>query len=347
MIELSTLAQSGAELDASQIRSAADALLDESVSTQAKAAFLTALAQRGESPAEIAGFAQAFLGHARDPMIDLDSLPGPAIDVCGTGGDQLHLFNVSTTAMFMVAAAGAVVVKHGNRGITSKSGGADVLEALGVRIDLPPGEIGDCLRQTGVGFLFAPLYHPAFKTVAPVRKELAAQGQRTMFNLLGPLLNPAQPRYQLVGVFGPKLPPVLAEILGRMGRTRAWAVHGTTADGQPMDELSTLGPTCVCRIENGQLSPPETIEPAQLGLPAAMIDDLEGGDAEENARILLAILSGEETGPKSDLAVLNASAALVITGLAESLGEGLSMARETVRNGKALEKLQALQAWSS
>src|SRR5688572_30956821 len=181
------------ELTSREVEVAASLLLDPAAPDEKKERLLEALAVKGETPGEIAGFVEAFLQQAVDPRLGMLELEGPTLDVCGTGGDQLDLFNVSTTAMFIAAAAGAVVVKHGNRGITSKSGGADVLEALGVRIDLSPDDFGRCLSHVGAAFLFAPLYHPAFKAVAPVRKQLAEEGRRTVFNLLGPLLNPARP----------------------------------------------------------------------------------------------------------------------------------------------------------
>lgn len=329
----------GRELDPCRIATAAAALLDDAVPNEAKAAFLSALSDKGETAAEIAGFAAAFLDRAVAPVIDRDRIPKPFLDVCGTGGDKLNLFNVSTTSVFILAACGVAVVKHGNRGITSKSGGADVLEALGIRIDLPAEDFGRCLEHVGAGFLFAPLYHPAFKAVAPVRRQLAEEGRRTIFNLLGPLLNPARPDYQLIGVFDPAVGPVFAEILSRLGRKVAWAVHGTTETGAGMDELSTLGKSIVWsaagpeRIES-------IIEPSSLPLGSGTTADLEGGDAKDNAAILTGILNGTLTGPKRDLVTLNAAAGLVITGKAGDLAEGLRLANEAVDTGAALAVLE-------
>jgi len=206
------------ELTTREVEVAAAMLLDTSVSDAKKARFLKGLAQKGETPAEIAGFVEAFLERAVDPGMDLIEFEGPTIDVCGTGGDKLDLFNISTTSMFVIAAGGAVVVKHGNRGITSKSGGADVLEALGIEIDCEPEKFRECLDKAGVGFLFAMKYHPAFKAVGPVRKQLAEEGQRTIFNLIGPLLNPARPECQLVGICLTGLRHAYAEILNRLIR---------------------------------------------------------------------------------------------------------------------------------
>ncbi len=317
---------------------AAAALLDESVAHEEKAAFLSALSDRGETPGEIAAFAEAFLERAVSPQVDRALIGKPLIDVCGTGGDRLGLFNVSTGAVFVLAACGAAVVKHGNRGITSPSGGADVLEALGIRIDLPPGDFGRCLAEVGAGFLFAPLYHPAFKAVAPVRKQLGEQGRRTIFNLLGPLLNPARPEYQLIGVFDPEIGPAFARILPMLGRESAWVVHGRTEDGQGMDEISTLGLTRVWKT--GPADPIEVaIEPGEFGFAAAKTSDLVGGDAATNAAILTAILEGTDAGPRRDLVVLNAAAGLVVAGLAADLADGIARAGEALASGAALAVL--------
>ena len=228
------------------------------------------------------------------------------LDVCGTGGDRAGLFNVSTAVMLVAAACGARVVKHGNRGVTSKCGGADVLEALGVRIDLPPEA---ALDAAGCCFLFAPLYHPAFKAVAPVRKALAEEGSATIFNLFGPLLNPARPDFQLAGVFDRKLLPLYAETFRLLGRKRGWAVHGSGG----LDEVSTLGPSEVHAVEDGAMRR-FSIRPEALGMGLAEIEDLRGGDARKNAELLEEILLGRERGPKRDIVVLNAACALVVAG---------------------------------
>lgn len=331
-------------LDPSRVEEAAAQLLDASVAVTAKAAFLEALSSKGETPEEITAFVNAFLQHAVRPPVRVDTLPGPSIDVCGTGGDKLNLFNVSTTSMFILAAGGAVVVKHGNRGITSKCGGADVLEALGIRIDLPAEQFAETVARERVGFMLAPQYHPAFKEVAPVRKLLAEKGVRTIFNLVGPLLNPVQPDFQLVGVFDQALPPVYARILQLLGRKAAWAVHGTTGDGRGMDEISTLAETRVCRWDGACLSE-ETIDPRGFGFqPDATVAELQGQSAEDNARILQSILDGSETGPKRDIALLNAAAGFVIAGLSPTLAAGVAHAREVLASGAALERLHALQA---
>jgi len=336
----------GADLSPDQVAEAAAALLDEAVSDADKAAFLRALADKGETPTEIAAFVNAFLERAVDPALDRAAINRPLLDVCGTGGDQLDLFNVSTASVFVLAAAGVAVVKHGNRGITSKSGGADVLEALGIRIDLPPESVGDCLREVGAAFLFAPLYHPAFKTVAPVRKQLAAEGRRTLFNLLGPLLNPTRPDYQLIGVFDENLTPAFAKILGRLGRRHAWAVHGRTETGAGMDELSSIGATAVRETRDGQ-SRAFSVDPAALGIAPARVEDLRGGDAAENAALLRGILDGSVAGPKRDIVLLNAAAGLVICDKAENLAAGLELAGEAITCGAALDRLNAWRNFSA
>ncbi len=342
MRELTELLSSGTELSASQVATAATALLDEGLDNAEKAAFLKALAARGETPAEIAAFVAAFLDRAVDPGFTPADCSGPTIDVCGTGGDKLDLFNISTASVFVLAGGGACVVKHGNRGITSKSGGADVLEALGVRIDLPVGALRDCVLQNGAGFLFAPLYHPAFKAIVPVRKQLAEEGVRTVFNLIGPLLNPVQPDYQLVGVFDAALTAPFAEILGRLGRKAAWAVHGSAPGGLGVDELSLSGTTAVSAWD-GDSVVDQTIDPRELGLEFAGLDSLRGGGPQENAAILRAVLDGSERGPRRDIVCLNAAAAFAVCGLADDLAGGLELARAVIDDGRAIGKLEALR----
>lgn len=333
----------GQELSTREIDVAAEMLLDSSVGNEKKADLLRALSAKGETPAEIAGFVEAFLVHAVDPEVHTLDLQGPTLDVCGTGGDKLDLFNVSTTAMFIAAAAGAVVVKHGNRGITSKSGGADVLEALGIQIDLPPETFRKCLEKAGIGFLFAPKYHPAFKKVVEVRKALALEGVRTIFNLIGPLLNPARPECQLVGVFQRELAPAFAEILQRLGRDSAWVVHGTTGDGRSVDEVSLMGSTRICKSGAYQDLEDEEVRPRDFGLHHAEVSDLQGGDAQTNAAVLQAILTGQETGPKRDMVLLNAGAAIACCGLADDMGSGIELARSLIDDGSAYERLRLFQ----
>ena len=331
------------ELNATQVEAAAVHLLDPGLSDEKKVQLLEALAVKGETPAEIAGFVEVFLNHAVDPQLSGLELEGPTLDVCGTGGDQLDLFNVSTTAMFIAAAAGAVVVKHGNRGITSKSGGADVLEALGVRIDLNADQFRSCVEVAGLGFMFAPNYHPAFKAVAAARKSLAVRGVKTLFNLIGPLLNPAKPRCQLVGVFSNALCPVFVEILERLGRESAWVVYGSTSDGRAVDEVSLMGPTRILKGGSEQNRQEVEVVPSDFGLVFCGVNDLQGGDARQNALILESVLSGRETGPKCDMVLLNAGAAIACAGLAGDIAGGIEISREVIRSGAALNRLRLLK----
>lgn len=330
-------------LDATQIATAAAQLVDPAVESVQKADFLRALAKKGETPAEIAAFVNEFLKLAVDPGLDRAKLPGPMLDVVGTGGDQLHLFNVSTTAMFILAAGGVCVTKHGNRGITSKAGGADVLEALGIQIDLPKEKVVAGIEKTGLGFFFAPLYHPAFKAVVEARKLLAAEGQRSIFNMLGPLLNPGRPDYQLIGVFDPKLTHTFGEILVQLGRKGAWVVHGSTGDGRGMDELSSLGINDICEVKAGQLRD-TTLDPHKLGFAHAKVEELVGGEAAENATILESVLAGTTQGPKRDIAVLNAAAGFVITGIRDGIESGKAFAEELLDRGAAHSKLREMQS---
>ncbi|MGC3988595.1 MAG: anthranilate phosphoribosyltransferase [Chthoniobacteraceae bacterium] len=340
MQSLAQSIQHGTVLDREQLGQAVAWLLDEAVTIEQKAEFLIALHTRGETAEEIAAFVEALLAHAVDPALEPGLLPGPMIDICGTGGDKLNLFNISTTSMFVVAAAGAVVVKHGNRSVTSQCGGADVLEELGVRIDLPPTDFKRCVETHGFGFLFAPHYHPAFKSIGPVRKHLASQGRTSIFNLLGPLLNPARPPYQLSGIFDPSRLMKYAQVFQLLGRKCAWAVHGSGAD-----EIVPYG------ITDGVVATPSSLESflidsTRLGVPPATLEDLRGGGRKENAAILLGILADEVTGPKRDAVRLNAAAALVVCGLAPGMASGMELATLQLENGAALGKLRALQQFS-
>jgi anthranilate phosphoribosyltransferase len=332
----------GKSLSSAQVTAAAAFLVEPSAAAEEKAGLLRALARKGETPDEIAAFVGEFLKLAIDPGIDSAKAPGPILDVVGTGGDNLNLFNVSTTAMFVLAGGGVCIVKHGNRGITGKSGGADVLEALGIKIDLPRERVAAGVQSIGLGFLFAPLYHPAFKAVAEARKILAAEGQRSIFNILGPLLNPARPDYQLIGVFDPALTKTFADILKKLGRKGAWIVHGSAGAGRGMDELSTIGINTVTRLQNNRLTK-EEIDPHALGFTKPKIEDLVGGDAAENANILEGILAGAIKGPKRDLVALNAAAGFVITGKAKNLGAGVALAESVIDRGAAHAKMRAMQ----
>ncbi|HWB60374.1 MAG TPA: anthranilate phosphoribosyltransferase [Chthoniobacteraceae bacterium] len=330
----------GHDLSDAQVAEAVAALVSPEIGNDPKGLFLKVLRAKGETAAEIAAFVRNLLERAVDPQIDAAKLPGPMIDVCGTGGDRMSLFNVSTTGMFVLAAGGAVVVKHGNRGITSKCGGADVLETLGVRIDLAPADLKRCVETIGVGFQFAPNYHPAFKVINPVRKMLAERGSTTIFNLLGPLLNPSRPAYQLVGVFDKTMLGKYAAVLRLLGRKRAWALNSMGAD-----EIMPFEPTDIVETIAGETEREFLIHPWHLGIQPCAVEELHGGDCAANAAILTGILDGSIRGPKRDIVLLNAAAGLVVTGLAHDMHAGMALAGEQIDSGRALAKLRALQAF--
>ncbi len=337
--------RNGVSLDASDFEPAVIALTTDEFADEVKAEFLEALAVKGETPAEIAGLASAFLRRAEDPMIFPGDFSGPLIDLCGTGGDRLELFNISTAACFILAAAGAFVVKHGNRGISSKSGGADILEALGVSIDLPIERVACCLRETGLVFLFAPKYHPAFRAVAGVRRVLAERGVLTVFNILGPLLNPARPQYQLAGIFRPELVEYFAEVMGLMGRRRAMVVSGSDGRKMGMDEVSICGPTKAALLDNSRVSLFELF-PETFGVRPVGVELLKGGSASENAELLVGLLRGDVSGPLQAAVEANAAAALFVSGLVSEYGSGVALAREQIESGRALLRLEALKTFA-
>ena len=291
------------------------------------AAAVTALRIRGETVEEIAAFAQAM----RDAAVTLDH-PYDVIDTCGTGGDGAHTFNISTAAALVLAGAGLKVAKHGNRAMSSKSGSSDVLGVLGVDLTAGLAQQRQALDEAGIAFLFAPAYHGAMRHVGPVRAEI---GFRTVFNLLGPLSNPAGAKRQVMGVYDPRLLEPLAEVLGRLGATRAWTVHG-----QGLDELTTTGPTDVAEWKDGAVRRFE-VTPEDAGLPRADIESLRGGDAETNAAALTALLVGE-TGPYRDIVLLNAAAALVVADKASDLKSGVALAAASIDDGKAAAALAGL-----
>jgi anthranilate phosphoribosyltransferase len=334
--------RAGIDLSPEDISYSVAVLLSSTASDDLKAEFLTALHRKGESAEEIAGFVRQLVDRAIDPGLEPEKLPGPMIDVCGTGGDGLDLFNVSTTIMFVLAAGGAVVVKHGNRAVTSRCGSADVLEELGVAIDLAPDDLRECVERHGLGFIFARHYHPAFRAIAEMRARLARQNTRTIFNLLGPLLNPARPPRQLIGVFAPRLTTVFGEVLRQLGHRRAWVVHGLGEDGVGMDDISISGATTVTELVETKVTS-AVLDVNWLGIPRASVGELGGGDARENAATLEGILAGEITGPKRDMVIANAGGAFVAAGLAYDLKDGLRLARHAMESGRALEKLRALQ----
>lgn len=297
------------------------------------ACFLTALRLKGETVEEITGFAQAM----REKVIPIRAARRPLVDTCGTGGDVQNTFNISTAAAFVVAGAGAAVAKHGNRSVSSRCGSADVLEALGVNLDLSAEQVSQCLDEVGIGFLFAPKLHPAMKHAIGPRREI---GIRTVFNILGPLTNPAGASAQVLGVYAPELTETLARVLAHLGSEHVFVVHGL----EGLDEISTVGETRVSEARGGEVRT-YTLTPEEVGIPArASLADLAGGDAAENARLLVEVLEGQP-GPRRDIVALNAAAGITAAGLAGDLREGLQRAYESIDSGAAREKLKALQEW--
>ena len=336
-------------LTEAQVGDAVNLLVDETVPATIKADFLAALARKGETAEEIAAFAHELRGRAVAPPIDpVWRGSRPILDVVGTGGDHLSTFNISTTVALIAAAAGVAVAKHGNRAVTSSVGSADVMEALGLPFDLAPDEAARALREYGFAFFFAPKYHPAFRHIAPARKLCAERGQRTVFNFLGPLLNPARPTAALIGVPRPELCEPLARVLQSLGVCRAMVVCGAVPPEagtvRHLDELSTLGTNSVAEFyQEGGLTC-ATFDPTRLPLQAAKLADLRGGDHEVNAAIIRGILRGEDRGPRRDVVLLNAGAAIQVAGRAATLASGIEQAREAIDSGRALGKLEALRS---
>jgi anthranilate phosphoribosyltransferase len=323
------IAVEGRHLTRLQAAAAIDAMLDGGAPALQMAALLVALRMKGETPDEIAGAAQALRARALRIQVSQDRL----IDTCGTGGDGSGTFNISTTAAFVAAGGGARVAKHGNRAASSKCGSADVLAALGVEVELGPEAVAACIDECGIGFLFAQRHHAAMRHVAPVRKEL---GFRTLFNLLGPLANPAGARRQLLGVPAAHLVVILARTLAELGCDRAFVVHGHGG----LDEISTSGPTLVAEVRDGAVREFQ-ISPEDAGVERAPLEGLRGGDATENAAILRGVLRGEP-GPRRIAVVLNAGAALAAAGVCETIPEGARLAERALDSGAALDRLERL-----
>ncbi len=304
----------------------------EGQATQAQiGAFLTALKMKGEKVDELTGFARVM----RDKAISIHPTSKTVIDTCGTGGDFSGTFNISTTCAFVAAGAGLAVAKHGNRAATSKSGSADVLEELGVNLEATPDVVQKALNEVGIAFLFARAYHQSMRFVAGPRQEI---GIRTVFNLLGPLTNPAKPDGQVLGVYDEKLTETIAEVLKNLGIKRAMVVHGL----EGMDEISILGKTKVSEVRDGQVTS-YFLDPESFGFRRAEPGEIKGGDPKANAATLLAILEGREKGAKRDIVLLNSAAALVVGGLCDTLQQGIEKAAAAIDNGKALEKLEQLK----
>lgn len=303
-------------------------------------ALLAGLRMKGETADELTGFARVMRARAaavRPRSLVATNLGGTdrdaLVDTCGTGGDASGTFNISTATAFVVAGCGLRVAKHGNRSVSSHCGSADVIEALGVNIELPPERIAQCIDEVGIGFLHAPLLHQAMKHVAPARRQL---GIRTIFNMLGPLTNPAAANTQVIGVYAAHLTELLAEVLRNLGSLRALVVHGS--DG--LDEITITGESKITELKNEKLST-YTIRPEDFGLNRASLEDIQGGDAGENAQIILDILHGQ-CGPRRDIVLLNAAAALVASGKAEDFKRGIEMAAGSIESGRAMEKLNRL-----
>jgi anthranilate phosphoribosyltransferase len=325
----------GRDLSQAEAASVMEEIMTGEASAAQIGAFLTALHIKGETDAEIAGMAEVMRQKATPVYVD-----GPVADTCGTGGDGSHTFNISTAAAFVAAGAGLVVAKHGNRAMSSVCGSADVLEGLGVKIDLDADGVARCLREAGIGFMFAQKFHPAMRFAGPVRREI---GIRTAFNILGPLTNPARARHQVLGVASAPLAEKLARALSRLDTAHALVVHG---DGG-VDELSLSGPNQIYDVRAGQQPRQFTVAPEDLGLRRASQEALKGGDVALNTAIVRGVLAGEDTGPRRDVVLLNAAAALVAGDKAADLAAGLVLARASIDEGRAMARLDSLIAVSN
>ncbi|MET4632866.1 anthranilate phosphoribosyltransferase [Kaistia defluvii] len=320
----------GKSLDRAEAESAFDVIMSGSATPAQIGGFLMALRVRGETVDEIAGAVSTM----RSKMVPV-AAPADAIDIVGTGGDGAHTYNISTASAFVVAGTGVPVAKHGNRAVSSKSGAADVLTALGVNVDISPEAIGRAIREAGIGFMFAPMHHSAMKHVGPARVEL---GTRTIFNLLGPLSNPGGVKRQLVGVFAEEWVEPIAHVLAALGSESAWIVHG--AGG--VDEITTAGPTKVASLRDGKVET-FTVDPGSVGLAVSPVEAIRGGDADYNAAALRALLEGER-GAYRDTVLMNAGAALIVAGRAATLAEGVAQAAASIDEGRAHERLDRLVA---
>jgi anthranilate phosphoribosyltransferase len=321
----------GQHLDRDEMHKVFSEVMDGRATDVQKTAFLIALRMKGETVDEITGAAMAMRERVTPLTVDREQI----IDTCGTGGDGRGTFNVSTVAALVAAGAGASVAKHGNRAVSSSCGSADVLSALGVNIDLDAARMSEVLRRTGIAFLFAPKLHPAMGAVAAIRREL---GVRTIFNVLGPLTNPAFARRQVLGVYSLHLVDIVARVLLALGADHAVVVH--SHDG--LDEISISAATCVCEVRGGELRSYE-LQPEEIGVERHNIDEIAGGDSRENARIAREVLGGG-SGPRTEIVAANAGAALYVSGAAPTVRDGVTMARESIASGRAMAKLQELVA---
>ncbi len=327
----------GQGLSLEQSTSAMHAIMSGEVPGSQIAALVTALRMKGETTNEIAGFANAMRDHALKVTADSQTLP--LLDTCGTGGDHSNSFNISTTATFAIAAAGVRIAKHGNRAASSLCGSADLLEGLGVRVELTGDEVARSIEEVGIGFMFAPAFHPAMRFVGPARKEI---GIRTVFNVLGPLTNPAGAGHQLIGVGHPDIARKLAEVLGMLGSTHVVLVHSE----EGLDEIGVSGASQVTEWSKASGEIREySISPEEFGLERGTADDLKGGDAATNVEITRSILSGEK-GPRRTVTLMNAGAGIYTADAAGSIAEGVRMAAEAIDSGAALDKLEQLVAFT-
>jgi len=316
-------------LSFNQATSLLDIIFEGGVPEAQIAAFLTAMRIKGATTEELAGLAKSLRNHAVAVKVDIDNL----VDTCGTGGAAIKTFNISTGSALVAAGAGVYVAKHGNRGITSSCGSADVLAELGVKIDAGAEIVAECIRQAHIGFMFAPKFHPAMKYVQPIRKSL---GFRTVFNILGPLANPANATAQVMGVADENLMQIVIEALKLLGIRYAMVVHSNG-----LDEISTAAVTKIAELKNGQITNKE-LDPEDLGITPANIEQLSVTDAKTSAKVLKDILSGKESGPRKDIVILNAAAAIIVSGLADDFESAIEMAEASVNNGKALGCLEKL-----
>jgi anthranilate phosphoribosyltransferase len=319
----------GEDLSIEESRETMEAIMSGEATEAQIASFITALRMKGETIEEITGAALVM----REKSSKIETNQEVLVDVCGTGGDKLNTFNISTTTAFVVAAAGVAVAKHGNRSVSSKSGSADLLEKLGVNLNLSPAQVGSCIDEIGIGFMYAPVFHQAMKYAIGPRKEI---GARTIFNLLGPLTNPAQAEVQLLGVYSPELTEPIAYVLKNLGVKSAFVVHGMLG----LDELSTVGETKISQLKGEEVKT-YNLHPTDLGLEETTIEELAGGNPEENAKITLDILKGK-VDKKRDIVILNAAAALVAADKVEGLAEGIELAAKIIDEGLALKKLEEL-----
>jgi anthranilate phosphoribosyltransferase len=325
----------GMDLDAELMHSVMLQIMEGQATDAQTGALLMGLRVKGETVDEITGAAQVM--HEKVvPIRPSLSADEPLLDTCGTGGDGASTFNVSTTAAFVAAGAGVKVAKHGNRSVSSRSGSADVLEALGVSLDLPPEEAARAVEEAGIGFLFAPALHPAMKHAIGPRREL---GIRTIFNVLGPLTNPAGADCQVLGVYDPALVRPIAQVLGRLGTKKAWVVHGEGG----LDEISPLGATAVAELNSGNVRE-FSVTPSDFGVETCSLEDISGKGPEDNARIILDILSGTR-GPKRDMVIMNAAAAILVADKAETMADASRAAAESIDSGQAMAALEKLRSF--